>query len=152
MAAHSTITINAPADKVFDIITDLPAYANWLPNTSTFPGITEISDSPLKLGSTYTEASASGIRHGKVIEYERGSKVVFHQPMKLYPVESGILIDIKVQVVLKESEDGVTTVERDVFLGMPDALKEQEAGWYAGAGQEGDRVMGLLKEYVERVV
>jgi uncharacterized protein YndB with AHSA1/START domain len=148
-AIRATAEINAPAQKIFDVVTDLQSYSKWLPDSGAFKGTTEISEKPVKLGTTYVESSPSGIRNGKVIEFERPSKVVFHQPMKLYPISEGHLIDIRVEVAFKETKEGVTTVERDVYLGLPEPLQSLTEAWENGASEEGVRVMKFLKQYVE---
>jgi uncharacterized protein YndB with AHSA1/START domain len=149
MAAISyTIDINAPAKKVFDVVTDLQSYAEWLPDSASFKGTTEVSESPVKLGTTYIESTPSGIRNGKVLEFEPPSKVVFHQPMKLNPVSKGLLVDIRVEVTLTE-KGGVTTVERNVYLGLPEPLLPGKTAWEEGAAAEGARTMTLLKQRVE---
>jgi len=147
-AIHATTDINAPAQKVFDAVTDLQSYSKWLPDSGIFKGTTEISESPVKLGTTYIESTPGGVRSGKVIEFERPSKVVFHQPMKLNPASEGHVIDIKVEVTLKENRR-VTTLERDVYLGFPEPLQPLKEAWDKGAGEEGVRVLDLLKKYVE---
>lgn len=150
MAAISATTdINAPAQKVFDVITDLQSYSKWLPDSTAFKGTTEISESPVKLGTTYVESNPGGVRSGKVIAFERPSKVVFHQPMKMNPASEGLVIDIKVEVILKEKGEGVSIVERNVYLGYPDPLLELKTAFDKGASEEGVRVMDLLKKHVE---
>jgi uncharacterized protein YndB with AHSA1/START domain len=150
MAAISVTTdINAPAEKVFDVITDLQSYSKWLPDSTAFKGTTEVSNTPVKLGTTYVESTPGGVRSGKVLEFERPLKVVFHQPMKLNPVSEGLVIDIKVEVILKEKGERVTTVERNVYLKYPEPLRELRTAFDKGAGEEGARVMDLLKKRVE---
>src|SRR5271163_5077841 len=133
-AISATADINAPAKKIFDVVTDLQSYSKWLPDSGAFKGTTEISDSPVKLGTTYVESTPSGVRSGKVIEFERPSKVVFHQPMKLNPASEGHVIDIKVEMTLKENREGVTTMERDVYLGLPEPLQSLKESWDKVAG------------------
>lgn len=149
MPATSILSINAPATKIFNVVVDLQAYSDWLPTSTSFPGITSISSSPTKLGTTYIESTPFGIRHGKVIEFSPPSKVLFHQPMQLNEAPEGVLIDIKVEVVLREKDQGVTEVERNVYLGFPEPLVGLKEIFEKGAGEEGARVMELLKKRVE---
>ena len=149
MPATSILTINAPATKIFDIVVDLRGYDDWLPTSTSFPGITSISSSPTQLGTTYIESTPSGIRHGEVIEFSRPSKVVFHQPMQLKSAPDGVLIDIKVEVLLREKSEGTTEVERNVYLGFPEELAGLKTVFETGASGEGARVMELLKQRVE---
>ena len=69
--------------------------------------------------------------------------------MKLNPSSEGYVIDIRVEVTLNENREGVTTVERDVYLGFPEPLQSLKGAWEQGATVEGERVMGFLKTYVE---
>jgi uncharacterized protein YndB with AHSA1/START domain len=149
MPATSILDFNAPASKVFDVVVDLPGYAGWLPTSASFPGITNISEGPVRLGTTYVEATPSGIRHGEVIEFSRPSKVVFHQPMQLNNVPEGVLVDIKVEILFREKTEQVTEVERNVYLGFPEELKDLKEIFENGASGEGARVMQELKEHVE---
>jgi len=71
--------------------------------------------------------------------------------MKLNPASGGHVIDIRVEVTLKENREGVTTMERDVYLGLPEPLQSLKESWDKVAGEEGERVMNLLKEYVENL-
>jgi hypothetical protein len=149
MSATSIIEIEAPASKIFDVVVDLQAYDDWLPNSTLFPGITSISDSAVKLGTTYVESTPLGIRHGRVLEFSRPSKVLFHQPMQLNSAPEGVLVDIKVEVILRAKNERVTEVERNVYLGFPEPLSELKPVFESGASGEGARVMELLKKRVE---
>jgi uncharacterized protein YndB with AHSA1/START domain len=149
MATSVTTDINAPAQKIFDAVTDLQSYSKWLPDSGSFKGTTEVSETPAKLGTTYVESSPAGVRSGKIIEFDPPSKVVFHQPMKMtVPELAGQVIDIKVEVTLKE-KGAVTTLQREVYLGFPEPLQHLKEDWDKGAIAESERVMNLLKEYVE---
>jgi uncharacterized protein YndB with AHSA1/START domain len=144
-----TIDINAPAAKVFDVVVDLQSYAEWLPDSAAFHGTTSVSEFPVKQGTTYIESTPSGIRSGKVLEFERPSRVLFHQPMQLSSVPEGVLVDIKVEVIFREKSEGVTSVERNVYLGFPELLLELKQAFETGADVEGARVLELLKKRVE---
>jgi hypothetical protein len=152
MPATAILDINSPAAKIFDVVVDLQSYSEWLPNSGSFHGITAVSESPIKLGTTYVESTPSGIRSGKVIEFSRPSKVIFQQPMQLNQAPEGVLIDIKVEILLREREERVTTVERNVYLEFPEPLLRLKPVFQKGAGEEGARVMDLLKKHVESLL
>jgi len=50
---HLEITIAAPRPRIFAVLTDLPSYSTWLPQSSTFKGTTEVSSTPVQLGTRY---------------------------------------------------------------------------------------------------
>jgi uncharacterized protein YndB with AHSA1/START domain len=147
--ASGTIDINTSAAKVFDVVVDLQSYAEWLPDSAAFHGTTSVSEFPVKQGTTYIESTPSGIRSGKVLEFERPSRVLFHQPMQMNHVPEGVLIDIKVEVILREKSEGFTSVERNVYLGFPEPLLQLKEPFETGANVEGARVLELLKKRVE---
>ena len=70
--------------------------------------------------------------------------------MQLNSAPEGVLVDIKVEVLLREKSDG-TEVERNVYLGFPEPLAGLKSVFEEGAKGEGDRVMGLLKQRVENL-
>jgi uncharacterized protein YndB with AHSA1/START domain len=144
-----TIDINAPAAKVFDVVADLQSYAEWLPDSAAFHGTTLVSEFPVKQDTTYIESTPAGIRSGKVLEFERPSRVLFHQPMQMNNAPEGVLIDIKVEVIFREKSEGVTSVERNVYLGFPEPLLHLKQPFETGADVEGARVLELLKKRVE---
>ncbi len=79
----SEATIRCPAETIFDVITDLRGQDHWLPRSSAYRGTTEISSDPVTLGTTYREPGPFGVRNGTVTEFERPTKVTFHQPMTM---------------------------------------------------------------------
>ena len=140
-----SVEINAPAQKVFDVVTDLQSYPNWLPNSDLFKGTTEISDSPIKAGTTYNESG----RPGRVLELERPSRVVFHQPLNLDPTKEDHVLDITVEVTLEENAEGVTTMVRNAYFGYPEPLLSLQTSFEESGTGESARVADLLKKYVE---
>lgn len=148
-AVHATININAPASKVFDAVTDLHSYSKWLPESASFKGTTEISEAPVRLGTTYVERGPVGVRNGRVIEFDRPWKVVFEQPLQMDASLGGFVIGIRVEVTLREEGEGVTALDRDVYVSIPEQLSAHQEALEEGARDEAERVVGFLKTYVE---
>jgi hypothetical protein len=129
MPIHLTIDIKSPITTVFTTLTDLSSYPTWLPHSSSFKGTTQVSETPVKLGTTYLEPGPAGLRKGEIVEFDEPVKVTFHQPMSLRPYWMGMVIDIRVEMRLRasgedegqgEGDRGVKTVlEREVFLIYP---------------------------------
>ena len=140
-------TIQAPAEKVFDAIVDLRAYNDWLTPSSSYPGTTEISSDPVALGTTYVESGPKGVRRGEVTEFDRPTRVTFHQPMSLKPGFLGSL-DIDVRYALTPAGES-TNLRRVVTL---------KSGWPAKLVQplivrqfraEIERTLAAMKELLE---
>jgi uncharacterized protein YndB with AHSA1/START domain len=149
MPIHLEITIAAPRSKVFAVLTDLPAFSEWLPQSSAFKGTTSVSESPVKLGTTYLEPGPVGLRKGEVVEFEEPSKVTFHQPMSMKPYFLGIVLDVRVEMVLKEGEGGGTILERNVKLGYPAVFRPFKGLVDEEFRKESWRTMELLKKHAE---
>jgi uncharacterized protein YndB with AHSA1/START domain len=150
MTIHLEITIAAPRAKIFAVLTDLPAYSTWLPQSSAFKGTTEVSSTPVQLGTTYLEPGPAGLRKGEIVEFEDPKKVTFHQPMSLKPYFLGIVLDVRVEMVLEEGDtEGVTVLKRDVKLGYPWVLWPFKVVVNNEFRGESWRTMELLKKHVE---
>ena len=112
--------MQCPADKIFDVIIDFRGQDRWLTKTAAFRGTTGISSNPVVLGTTYREASPFGVRHGTVTEFERPTKITFHQPMAM-ALHSGT-VDVTVRYTLAPGAQS-THVRRLVTLAIPWPLK-----------------------------
>ena len=46
-------TIAAPPETLFDLLSDLPNYSRWLPDSESFEATTDVEPYPVQLGSRY---------------------------------------------------------------------------------------------------
>jgi uncharacterized protein YndB with AHSA1/START domain len=138
--------ITCPAEKIFDTITDLRGQGRWLARSSAFHGTTDISSNPVTLGTTYREPGPFGVRHGTVTEFERPTKVTFHQPMTMR-LHSGT-IDVTVRYTLTPG-DGSIHVTRVVTLGIPWTLKLFRPVLLHAFRAESRRILLALKVYAD---
>jgi hypothetical protein len=81
--------IRADAGFVFALLADLRDYDRWLPRSMAFYGTSRISEGPVCMGTTYTEESPVGVRHGTVTAFVAPTILNFEQPMRLKPALSG---------------------------------------------------------------
>jgi len=137
--------VAGPAETVFDALVDLPGYGRWLSSSSAYAGTTEISPGPIAAGTTYVERSPSGTRHGTVTEFDRPSRVTFHQPMSMRPRLLGV-IDIHVTYTLTATVAG-THVTRVVRLAMPWQLRLVQPLVLRQFDSESRRTMAALAAY-----
>ena len=79
----SEADIHCPAEKIFDLIADFHNQDRWLTQSSAFRGTSDVSSSLVALGTTYREPGPFGVRNGTVTEFERPTKITFHQPMTM---------------------------------------------------------------------
>ena len=73
--------IACSAETIFDLVVDFGGQERWLGQSSAVRGTHEISSDPVVLGTTYREPGPLGVRNGEVVEFQRPTRVAFHQPM-----------------------------------------------------------------------
>jgi uncharacterized protein YndB with AHSA1/START domain len=143
----SEADIDCSAERIFDLITDFDGYSRWLTTSSNYRGTHEISANPVTLGTTYREPGPYGVRNGKVIEFERPTRVVFHQPMTM-KFGAGV-IDITVTYTLTPGATA-THVRRVVSVRLPWRLKPFSALVLAPFRTESARTLAALKAYADQ--
>jgi len=136
--------VRAPAEQVFDLITDFGGQDRWLAKSSSFRGTTVLSSGPVALGTRYRESDPFGVRNGTVTEFERPAAVTFHQPMTIR-LHAGT-IDVTVRYTLTPA-DGSTHVTRLVTLGIPWSLKLAQPVLIGAFRRESRRVMLALQAH-----
>jgi uncharacterized protein YndB with AHSA1/START domain len=144
---RSEADIYCPAEKIFDVITDFKAQDRWLPTSSSFRGTTGISANPVTLGTTYWEPGPFGVRNGTVTEFERPTRITFHQPMTMR-LHAGT-VDVTMRYVLAPGP-GSTRVSRTVTLGIPRSLRLFQPVLVRAFRMESARTLLALKAYADQ--
>lgn len=138
--------IQCPAEKIFDVIIDFRGQDRWLTKSAAFRGTTEVSSSPVTLGTTYREPGPFGVRHGTVTEFERPTKITFHHPMAM-ALHSGT-VDVNVRCTLTPRAES-THVQRVLTLGIPWPLKLLQPLLVHEFWAESRRTLLALKAYAD---
>ena len=144
----SEADIHCSAETIFDLIIDFRGQDRWLTISSAFHGTSEISSNPVTIGTTYREPGPFGVRNGTVTEFERPTKITFHQPMTL-KLNSGT-IDVTVRYTLTPGA-GSTHVKRVVTVGVPWPLKLFQPLVAREFRVESGRTLLALKAYADRL-
>ena len=144
----SEADIHCSAEKIFDVIIDFRGQDRWLTKSSSFHGTSEISSNPVTLGTTYREPGPFGVRNGTVTEFERPTKLTFHQPMTI-KLHSGI-VDVTMRYTLTPAA-GSTHVKRVVTLGIPWSLKLFQPLLVHEFRVESRRTLLALKAYADKL-
>jgi hypothetical protein len=140
--------IHCPAGTIFDLIVDLRGQRRWLTRSSSFRGTEDVSENPVRIGSTYREPGPLGVRNGTVTEFERPAKITFHQPMTLR-LQLGT-IDVTMRYTLDQQAE-TTHVERHVTLGIPRSLRLLQPVVVGAFRGESARTLRALKAYADRL-
>ena len=140
--------IQCSPETIFDLITDFRGQDRWLTKSSAFHGTDDVSSNPVTLGATYREPGPFGVRNGTVIEFERPTKITFHQPMTMR-LRSGV-VDVTVRYTLT-SGPGSTHVKRVVTVRVPPSLKPFESLVAGQFRDESARTLLALKAYADKL-
>jgi uncharacterized protein YndB with AHSA1/START domain len=141
--------VQRSAETIFDVIVDFRAQDRWLPKSSVFRGTSEISSSPVTVGTTYREHGPSGVRKGAVTELERPAKLTCHQPLTMR-LRVGT-VDVTLRYTLTPTGSESTHVRRAVTLGIPWSLKLVQPVLVRAFRRESERTLLALKAYAERL-
>ena len=76
--------IARPIDQVFERATDLEQYAEWMPHTGVFRTCSDVSEGPVRLGTTYLDKGRMGSFRGEVSEFDRPSRVVYTETLRWF--------------------------------------------------------------------
>jgi hypothetical protein len=98
------------------------------------------------LGTTYREPGPFGVRDGTVTEFERPTRVAFHQPMTLR-LHTGT-IDVLMRYALT-SDPQSTHVRRVVTVDIPRALVVLQPILRRAFSHESRRTLLALKAYAD---
>lgn len=140
--------VNRPIDTVFQLITDLGNYDKWLPPSNLFSGVSTISDLPIRRGTTYINSGPSAVMQGEVTDLIAPTQVSFHQVtrFKRFGLRGGI--DLSIHYVL-ESFESSTQVTRNISVALLGFLKFLQPLILRGIRQENERILQVLKTYLE---
>ena len=76
--------IARPIEQVFERATDLSQYADWMPHTGVFRKCSDVSEGPVRLGTTYVDQGRMGSFRGEISEFERPSRVVYKETLRWF--------------------------------------------------------------------
>ena len=76
--------IARPIEQVFERATDLSQYADWMPHTGVFRKCSDVSEGPVRLGTTYLDQGRMGSFRGEISEFERPSRVVYKETLRWF--------------------------------------------------------------------
>lgn len=147
---QTSIVINRSLQAVFDLIADLANYDKWLPSVNTFGAVTDISDSPIRLGTAYVDKGQSITMTGKVTQFEPPTRLAFQQitRLKLLIFPAGLDIDIQYTLTPLAAANG-TRVVRDQTVQIRGPLKLAESAVMKRIKTENERILQAMKTYLE---
>lgn len=89
------LVIARPPAEVFDALTRLRSLRERIGGSSTYAGTLDVSDDPVRVGSTYADRTPIGRLRGEVLELEDGRRVVFRQALPSGALDVRITYDLE---------------------------------------------------------
>lgn len=147
---HFETTITAPAHAIFELIADFAHYDRWLPGSGLYEATVELSESPVRLGTTYVDKGTSSVMHGQVIVYQPPERISFHQQTRLKLlglIPAGLDVTIGYTLVAVEN---ATQVKREVNVAVSGALRLVQQALVSRISAESQRILDALKTHLEK--
>lgn len=138
-----TIDIARPVNQVFVLIADLPNYHCWLPPSGLYGTTTQVSDTPVTLGTTYVDGKQATLR-GRVTEFRPPVALAFHQEARL--LLSRLTIDIRYRL---EPRGDHTRVYRTTTPRLSGPLALLQPMIVRPICNENLRTLAMMKQYLE---
>ncbi len=146
------IVVERSIETVFEHIRDLAGYKSWLPASVTFSQITDISEYPVQVGTTYVDRGPTSVMRGKVTEMEPPRLIAFQQAMnfKRGLLSGGLIISIR--YTLEAAGNGETLITRELRIRTAGVLVALHPVLAGVIGKEDERIMQRMKTYLEKRV
>lgn len=141
-------TISRPIGTVFALITDLASYHQWLPASSLYSAVSDVSQSPIQVGTTYVDRGRSSVMQGLVTELVPPTDVMFeqsaHMKMLGFPATLKVRVRYNLQAVGPE-----TQVTRRSTLHIRGPLIVLAPVLLRAIATENKRILSSMKRYLE---
>ncbi|MFL6101269.1 MAG: SRPBCC family protein [Actinomycetales bacterium] len=138
-----SVEIAAPPAAVYAALADLPGYAGWLQPSRTYHATVDVSDTPVRQGSTYTDHTSGDVMQGQVLECEPDRLLLFRQSSH----KGDLDITIRYQLTPVGSR---TRVDRTGTIVTHGRYRLVHPVVVAVTKRENRRTLAALKAYLER--
>ena len=144
-------SIQAPAELLFRLLSDLPNYGDWLPGSGQYGQTTDVEPYPVRQGTRYHDGKPSEPGNdwwGTVTGFQPPGSLDFHHTIHVRQLRA--TIDVHIHYSLQPG-DGGTRVTRWLVLdiAMPAVLRPVRPLITASFDKENVRTLAALKQYAE---
>ncbi|MBI1258272.1 MAG: hypothetical protein GC204_12435 [Chloroflexi bacterium] len=139
---HVSVDIQRPPEAVFNLLADIAHYRDWLPPSKTYVETTDISDTPLREGTTYVDKNTNGTMIGEVREYQPYSRIVFYQ------IGRNPHVEVTTRYQLTPTPQG-THLERTSTVVLSGIYRLLQPLGVRQVRAENGRTLATLKAYLE---
>ena len=146
-----SVTVAAPPEPLFKLLSDLPNYGDWLPGSSQYGQTTDVEPYPVRQGTRYHDGKPGEPGNdwwGTVTGFQPPGSLDFHHTIHVRQLRA--TIDVHIHYSL-EPGDGGTQVTRWLVLdiAMPAVLRPVRPLITASFDKENVRTLAALKQYAE---
>jgi hypothetical protein len=147
-----TAKVTAPPEVLFELLSDLPNYRHWLPESEAFSHTTDVDPYPVQLGSKYHDGRPDEPGKnwwGKVIGFQPPGSIDFHHTIHVTQLHA--TVDAHIHYSLEWEDGGATRVNRWLVfdINMPAIVRPLRSALISKADKENVRTMAALKQYAE---
>jgi carbon monoxide dehydrogenase subunit G len=146
-----SVTVAAPPEVIFELLSDMPNYQRWLPKSEPFSHTTAVDPYPVQLGSKYLDGrphEPSKDWWGTVIGFQPPGSIDFHQTIRVTQLRATVDVHIHYSI---ESEGRGTRVNRWQVLdvNLPIIARPLRSVLISKIDQENQRILAAVKHYAE---
>jgi len=143
--------VGAPPELLFELLSDMPNYGEWLPGSENFGATTEVEPYPVQLGSRYHDGKPGQPGKewwGTVTGFQPSGSIDFNHMIKVRQLRA--TIDVHIHYSFEE-EDGGTHVSRWLVLeiAMPIMVRPLRPLIITSFDKENLRTLAAVKKYAE---
>jgi uncharacterized protein YndB with AHSA1/START domain len=146
-------TVDAPPATLFKLLSDLPNYADWLPESEQFDR-TEAEPYPVRLGTRYHDGKPDEPGKswwGCVTGFQPTGSIDFHHTITVKQVRATVDVHIHYSIELADEQQERTKVNRWLVLdfAMPIVFRPLRRAITSAFDKENLRTMAAVKQFAE---
>lgn len=143
--------VEAPPAILFDLLSDMPNYGRWLPDSTAFSATTDVEPYPVQLGSRYHDGRP-GERGkdwwGTVTGFQPPGALDFHHTIHVSQLRA--TVDVHIHYSLERDGDGTQATRWLVLdITMPMLFRPLRPLIIKSFDDENVRAMAAVKSYAE---
>ena len=146
-------SINAPAERLFQLLSDLPSDGEWLPGSEAFGHTTDVTPYPVRLGTRYHDGKPNETGRdwwGTVTGFQPPGSLDFQHTIHVRQLAA--TVDVRIHYSLESADAGAgTLVTRWLVLdvAMPVVFRPLRPLITGAFDKENVRTMAALKRHAE---
>jgi hypothetical protein len=143
--------IAAPPEVLFGLLSDLPSYSKWLPNSDQFETTTDVEPYPVQLGSKYHDGRPDEPGKdwwGTVTGFQPPGSLDFHHVIEVKQLRA--TVDVNIHYSFEWKETGTQATRWLILdIAMPLIVRPLRHFIISSFDKENVRTMAAIKAHAE---